>query len=249
MSNITNWYRTAKAKEYDQVISVDFDETIAKKAEFPKMGEPIVGVAGALRKLRKAGYKVRIFTCRLNGHHFKEDKAEYLKQKREIEDYLKKHDIPHDGVVEAKEGKIFAEYYIDDKGIHFDGQWNKIVKKILGKSNSSKYITADRVRTSKRYVGMIEYYDVESTFTHKVIVQDPQPSQDADISEHLEYLFKKPKKILWGDPVNNFWGEQWDVEQDQLTTCWRGASPVGWDPKKAIRENKTFTETVKYDIS
>ena len=132
---IADWYSIATMIRYSsrrKDILVDLDETLAEKVEWPKIGKPIKGGQEALRKLREAGYKIRIFTCRLNQHHLKEEgKAEYYKTKERIEEWLAQHRIPYDDLVLWYEGKAFNEYIIDDKGLHFDGDWDKVVEQIL----------------------------------------------------------------------------------------------------------------------
>ena len=115
-----SWYAQAKnslvrysAKK--KSICVDLDETIAAHAKYPKIGKPMPGVKKALRELREAGYTIRIYTCRLNGSHKKD---EHLREFKRIEKWLEENRIPYDDLVE-KEGKPFCDYFIDDKNIEF----------------------------------------------------------------------------------------------------------------------------------
>jgi len=125
-----NWYRLSQM--HDKVVAVDFDETIASKAEYPEIGKPIKGVQEALKRIQEAGYKIRIYTCRMNGHNLEEEGEKgYQAHKKRIEDYLEKYEIPYDDIADSEEGKIFAEFYVDDKSVEFDGSWEKVLKKIL----------------------------------------------------------------------------------------------------------------------
>jgi hypothetical protein len=135
------WYRRAQrlglarlsSANRKPVILVDLDETIAHKAKYPRIGKPYDGVQEALRKLRRAGYRVRIYTCRLNQHHLREEGREaYYATKKQIEDYLRRWAIPFDDLILHWEGKPFSDYTIDDKAVHFDGDWSKAVGEILG---------------------------------------------------------------------------------------------------------------------
>ena len=111
-----------------KILAIDFDRTIAGYAKYPDIGKPINGVNDALRELREAGYAIRIYTCRLNDTHKKSDR---IKERKKIEAWLKKYRIIYDDFAEAEEGKIFADFYIDDKAIKFDGDWKDVVKQIL----------------------------------------------------------------------------------------------------------------------
>lgn len=123
-----SWYQPSfsiitSAKK--KVLAVDFDETIAQYADYPDIGDPMEGVQEGLLKFRKAGWKIVIYTCRLNGHNHKHE--DYQKNKEQISEWLKKHEIPYDDFAEWREGKIFADVYLDDKGWRFT-TWKNAVK-------------------------------------------------------------------------------------------------------------------------
>lgn len=111
-------------------VAVDFDETIATKAKYPDAGEPYEWVAEALRTLMDMGLEVRIYTCRLNGKKMREGKEAYDADKRIVEDYLEKWGIPYDSIVPWSDGKPLACYYVDDKGVRFNGDWKATVELI-----------------------------------------------------------------------------------------------------------------------
>jgi len=108
-------------------IGIDLDGTIAHYVEWrgeTHFGEPVPGVQDALRELKKDGWKIIIFTTRSN--------------KKLISDYLKKHLIPFDYINENPDqpgnaigGKIYADAYIDDRSIPFNGDWRATVKEAL----------------------------------------------------------------------------------------------------------------------
>lgn len=96
-------------------IAVDFDDTIATDA-YPEIGKLKPHADVVLRKVKELGGKICIWTCR-NG----EDELK-------VKAFLEKHNIPWDvfnepfpEIIEKYSGssrKIFADLYIDDKGIH-----------------------------------------------------------------------------------------------------------------------------------
>ena len=139
-----NWYQTAilhsvAAKKNRKVLLVDLDGTIATDAKYPAIGKPQDGVKEALQKLKEAGYRIRVFTCRTNGEHWDDsseaDNEEYKQTLKDIEDYLDDNDIPYDDVVEWDEGKPFASWYVDNRALNYDGDWDEVVKSILSKKD------------------------------------------------------------------------------------------------------------------
>lgn len=130
-----NWYgksQLTRIAKHGLDIIIDFDKTICKDAPYPKMGDPIDGVKEALQALLDGGYNVRLYTCRLNGKKMRQvGKEGYYRLKKRIEKYLEKHEIPYTDVVLWFEGKPFGEHYVDDRNIPFDGDWDKVINKIL----------------------------------------------------------------------------------------------------------------------
>ncbi len=108
-------------------VCVDLDGTIAhyKGWEGEKVfGEPIRGVQAALGKVRQAGWKIIIYTTRGN--------------QKLVGDYLKSHAIPFDYINKnpdqprnAWNGKPYADVYVDDRGIPFDGDWSATAERVL----------------------------------------------------------------------------------------------------------------------
>ena len=134
-----NWYSKSQfsriAKRGKDII-VDFDKTICQDATYPKMGKPIDGAKEALQELLDEGYRVRVYTCRLNGKKMKEvGKKAYYRLKSKIEQHLNDHEIPFTDLVLWSEGKPFGECYVDDRNVAFDGDWKKTVRKILAGSS------------------------------------------------------------------------------------------------------------------
>jgi len=92
-------------------IAVDFDGTIAEHAEFPKIGEPVPDAFVWLRKFKKWGDKIFLYTMR-SGDEL-EDAVEYCRE----------HGLEFDGVNEDPDQsewtdspKTYADVYIDDCG-------------------------------------------------------------------------------------------------------------------------------------
>lgn len=112
--------------EQVKTVVVDFDGTIARDdVEFPAIGCPFPDVAKALTELRLNGYRIVINTCRLNGVSQQEGK--FLKRLVDLVLWLEQYGIPYDDLAMPWDGKPFGDFYVDDKAVRFNGNWNKVV--------------------------------------------------------------------------------------------------------------------------
>lgn len=109
------------------VLAVDLDGTILEydgtfgDGEF---GERLKGMVEELHKVREAGWKIVVWTCRPVSAKLKA----HLKQNNVPYDFINEH--PWNGKVEPR--KIHARVYLDDKGLSFDGNKIKgLAKKII----------------------------------------------------------------------------------------------------------------------
>ena len=110
----------------EKVCVIDFDNTICDFA-YPEMGEPKDGVKYALKELKNMGYKIHILSCRTS-HDIKKYPIDRQEQVRMMEDYLNKHEIPYDEVL--NKDKPLAVWYIDDSAIGFRDNWWQVVEEI-----------------------------------------------------------------------------------------------------------------------
>jgi len=132
-----SWYRNAKTKE-EKVLLVDFDGTIAEDVGYPEIGEPIESVIESLHELMGMGYKVRVYTCRLNASRMKEGVEAYAEELTRLTAYMEENQIPYDDFVLADEGKPFGDFYIDDKSLSCDHNWDEIVSLISKDTKSTE---------------------------------------------------------------------------------------------------------------
>lgn len=104
-------------KPSERNIVMDFDGTICA-FRFPDTGPPEPDVREALERIRAAGYRVVIHSCRTRaaGHA------------KIIMDYMAKHDLPYDEICVSD--KPFAMAYIDDRGIRYEGNWAEIAERV-----------------------------------------------------------------------------------------------------------------------
>lgn len=106
-------------------VAIDLDNTIA---EFNGWGgeehveEPKSKARSDLFALRRMGFKIIIFTCRDN--------------EEIIESYMKKYDLPFDYInrnpeqplAEGLDGKVHADFFIDDRNVFFKGLHQAVVE-------------------------------------------------------------------------------------------------------------------------
>jgi hypothetical protein len=112
------------------IISVDFDNTLVS---YDKNGKsfPVQGASEAMKTLKALGCHIVIHTCRVgiameNGNL--KDELQF------IQSLLKAYEIPFDEI--HLQAKPIADFYIDDRAIHFDGDWGAPVKKIVSALDS-----------------------------------------------------------------------------------------------------------------
>lgn len=107
-------------------IAVDVDKTVLAEAEFPELGEPLDGAREGLRDLQRLGFEVILYSCRTNG--YARDTGVLADNVRRLEEHFQKHGLPYDAIVMPEEGKPFAAFYVDDRGVRFDGDWPAVVR-------------------------------------------------------------------------------------------------------------------------
>ena len=107
------------------IIAVDFDGTLVDH-RYPEIGELKPGGVKALKAFHKAGHKIIIWTCRQGAHE------------RDVRQFLLENRIPFDSINMPIPGydlatrKIYADIYIDDKGLRFNDNWDEICEWITG---------------------------------------------------------------------------------------------------------------------
>jgi len=105
---------------------VDFDGTLVEH-QYPDIGPLKPGAKAALVAFKKAGHKIAIWTCRAGD------------EERKVRMFLIENDVPFDSINSPAPGsdlgtrKIYADVYIDDKGVRFDENWDDLRKLLTGK--------------------------------------------------------------------------------------------------------------------
>jgi hypothetical protein len=111
------------------IIAVDFDDTITTPgAVYPEIGPPQVGVREALQALHDLGCRVRLYSCRCNGKA--RDTGMLSVEQERIADYMRANNLWFDDIVLPEEGKPFANFYVDNKGVAYQGDWLVVLEVI-----------------------------------------------------------------------------------------------------------------------
>lgn len=104
-----------------KILALDLDDTLLHDAH-PDLGSPIDGVIPQLEALRATGWVIVIWTVR------NEDK--------EISEHLKRLGIPFDYIndhpwnFKGASRKIYADVYLDNRALNFDGETKGLAAKI-----------------------------------------------------------------------------------------------------------------------
>lgn len=101
-------------------VVVDLDGTICE-TKGPELGGPKKGVRDALRKIQEKGYKIVVHSVRTASYWHKRKPGYQLKL---ILIYLDFWKIPYDYVFLGD--KPIALYYIDNRAIRFEDNWDEI---------------------------------------------------------------------------------------------------------------------------
>jgi hypothetical protein len=107
------------------ILAVDLDGTVLDydgNCGKDKFGNRISGIVSELQKVRDAGWKIVVWTCRpvtpALKVHLKKNKIPY--------DYINDHPWNGDGP-----RKIHATVYLDDKGVSFNGNTTGLADQII----------------------------------------------------------------------------------------------------------------------
>jgi histidinol phosphatase-like enzyme len=117
-------------------VIIDFDGTLVEH-EFPKIGEPFPEAFEVLKELKKAGWKLILWTCREDDGE--DPKTQYL---TEAVEFCRKNGVEFDAVNESvpelewrpetsPNRKPYGHYHIDDRNLGGFVDWNVVRQVIL----------------------------------------------------------------------------------------------------------------------
>lgn len=114
-----------------KILAIDFDETIAKRSSVIKEGdvirrsESLIEGSKEFINVAKDDFEILIFSARTD------IKRPYFQEKmRDMIEFLDTHGVYYDRIVDVCEGKPYADFYIDDKAINFNNNWDEILDKL-----------------------------------------------------------------------------------------------------------------------
>jgi len=119
----------------EKIVAVDFDKTICDSS-YPAIGSLKPGACEALAKIRSLGYWIIIWscrTCKFFPEVFASD-GETLDMNRgvvrDMIGFLDDNHVPYDEIDDGTKGKPYAAFYIDDKAIRFENNWDAVANQI-----------------------------------------------------------------------------------------------------------------------
>lgn len=123
---------------------IDFDGTVVKH-EFPRIGAPMHDAFRVMKRLKEAGYRLILWTCR-------EDEDERHRYLTEAVDFCRKNGIEFDAVNEGHEADEFrppgkrrkphVHAVIDDRNLGGFPGWD-VVEQVLLEGKGATWITED----------------------------------------------------------------------------------------------------------
>lgn len=110
-----------------KVALVDFDGTLYPFGHMFDFPDPLPGAVEAMKSLNEAGYKIIIFTSRLSRRWLDTVDQTAAQHRQYIEQICARDGIK---IAEITAEKVPAEFYIDDKAINYNNNWEEIIDKI-----------------------------------------------------------------------------------------------------------------------
>lgn len=110
----------------DKIAVIDFDGTLCKFA-FPDVGPIEPGVKEALETLKRAGYTIKIHSCRTAVYWG--NSTERRIHMKLIRDFMAEHKLPYDEILTSPTmDKPIADVYIDDRAVKYENNWLEIAR-------------------------------------------------------------------------------------------------------------------------
>lgn len=110
-----------------KTLLVDFDGTLYPRSGLWDEPQPFEGAKRALKRFKAHGYRIVIHTSRLDPKYLDADNQYAADQRAHMERLLKRDGIPFDDFAPKPSGAA----YIDDLGVHFDGDWKATADWVL----------------------------------------------------------------------------------------------------------------------
>ncbi len=108
------------------IIAIDFDGTIVRD-EYPRIGPPLPGAFESIRKLKRNGHKIIIWTCRYG--KFLDEMIIFLKSNNVPFDTVNEHILEYKLLFGSDMRKVYADLYIDDRNV-MPWSWEDVLRRV-----------------------------------------------------------------------------------------------------------------------
>lgn len=133
------------------IAAVDLDGTILSYDGWKgpsHFGKPLPGIIDELGKLKQAGWAIVIWTCRASDYALRA----HLEKHQVPYDYINKHPWQPTGTSH----KIYADVYIDDRALRFEGDTEGLAKRIQDHKASWSDKTAESLMEDRSSVSEVD---------------------------------------------------------------------------------------------
>lgn len=128
--------RVARPQGAPPWVAVDLDGTILSEAPGDaaagRFGEVLPGAREALKELKSLGWRISIYTARFMD--LGQQQTAQLKQA--LEQFLTSQDVPFGDVWTGRKPR--ADYFVDNKAVHFGGDWNQVLLALTQEGASAR---------------------------------------------------------------------------------------------------------------
>ena len=131
-------------------VAVDLDGTILEQSntdvaqrdpreQQAPLGLPKPGAASVLSELASLGWRISIYTARFGDEQLQDEIIERWAE--EISDHLRRHEIPFSDIWVGRKPR--ADYFIDDKAVAFQGDWDRILEQLAVETIPDRHTEPD----------------------------------------------------------------------------------------------------------
>mgnify|MGYP001116206737 CR=1 FL=1 len=127
-NQLTPQEKWQKFREKGKVVYVDFDGTLCRFS-YPDLGPPLPGARKFMKALVSRDLQPVILTSRCSPEVYTEEERAASIEK--VARWLHKYNIPYHAIDSGNNGKPIGLAYVDDRGVHADGRFEVMLRKVL----------------------------------------------------------------------------------------------------------------------